>query len=125
MPFSSEHQSDRSFIRPVTLGAGSPSSLGTNSGRHSRSLLVKVIVGGTALFVVAGAYLSYQTVRSMMLENLKQNALLEVKHSTDEIDKWLASLKARVEMLANTELVRSVDWSLSSHYLKAEDRLIR
>jgi hypothetical protein len=82
LPFSSEHPSDRSFIRPVSLGAGSPSSLGTNSGRPSRSLLVKVIVGGTALFVVAGAYLSYQTVRSIMLENLKL-------HLTGTIEKQI------------------------------------
>jgi hypothetical protein len=39
-------------------------------------------VGGTALFVVAGAYLSYQTVRSIMLENLKL-------HLTGTIEKQI------------------------------------
>ncbi|MEH2227283.1 hybrid sensor histidine kinase/response regulator [Nostoc sp.] len=102
----------------------SPSSLHTKPSRPSRSLLAKVIVGGTTLFVVVGAYLSYQTVRSMMLENLKHNALSEVEHSAHEIDRWLANLKVRVEMLANTDVVRSVDWSIASKYLKAEHQRI-
>lgn len=102
----------------------SPSSLQKNPVRHSRSLLAKVIVGGTTLFVVVGAYFSYQTVRSIMLTNLKGQVLSEVEQSRDEIDHWLAMLKVRVEMLANTDLVRSVDWSIASKYLKAEDQRI-
>lgn len=102
----------------------SPSSLQTNPVRHSRSLLAKVIVGGTTLFVVVGAYFSYQTVRSIMLTNLKGQVLSEVEQSRDEIDHWLAMLKVRVEMLANTDLVRSVDWAIASKYLKAEDQRI-
>ncbi|WP_397331538.1 ATP-binding protein [Nostoc sp. FACHB-280] len=97
------------------------SSRSTNSSKPSRSLLAKVIVGGTTLFVVVGAYFSYQTLRSVMLGNLKNQVLSEVKQSGDEIDHWLEILKVRVEMLANTDVVRSVNWEIASKYLKAED----
>ncbi|MBD2208968.1 response regulator [Nostoc linckia FACHB-104] len=101
------------------------SLLNTKSGKASRSLLAKVIVGGTTLFVVVGAYFSYQTLRSVMLGNLKNQVLSEVKQSRDEIDRWLAILKVRVDMLANTDVVRSVDWSIASKYLKAEDERLQ
>lgn len=114
-------QSFRSAKKPVV---DSLSSLSTNSSKPSRSLLAKVIVGGTTLFVVVATYFSYQTVRSIMLANLKDQVLSEVEQSRDEIDHWLAVLKVRVEMLANTDLVRSVDWSIASKYLKAEDQRI-
>ncbi|MEH2198215.1 hybrid sensor histidine kinase/response regulator [Nostoc sp.] len=114
-------QSSQSAKKPV---GDSPSSFSTNSGKPSRRLLAKVIVGGTTLFVVVGAYFSYQTVRSIMLANLKNQVLSEVKQSRDEIDRWLAILKVRVEMLANTDVVRSVDWSIASNYLKAEHQRI-
>lgn len=90
-----------------------PLSLSPNSGKLSRRLLAKVIVGGTTLFVVVGAYFSYQTLRSVMLGNLKNQVLSEVKQSRDEIDRWLAILKVRVDMLANTDVVRSLDWSIA------------
>ncbi|MBD2453061.1 response regulator [Nostoc sp. FACHB-87] len=118
MPMSvlSFWQSSSSGKKPV-----GDSPLSAKSGKASRSLLAKVIVGGTTLFVVVGAYFSYQTLRSVMLGNLKNQVLSEVKQSGDEIDHWLAILKVRVDMLANTDLVRSVDWSIASKYLKAED----
>ncbi|GAA6616003.1 ATP-binding protein [Scytonema sp. NUACC26] len=93
----------------------------TKSGRN---LLSHLVVGGTALGVSIGAFFSYQVMRELTLLNLQQNALSKVEHGTDEIDSWLATLKARVEMLAYTEQVRSVNWSVARSYLKAEDARI-
>ncbi|NJR66319.1 MAG: response regulator [Leptolyngbyaceae cyanobacterium CRU_2_3] len=90
----------------------------------SRNLLTRLIVGGTTLVVGLATYFSYQTVRQATLENLKRDALSRLEHGVDEIDSWLATLKTRVEMLANTEAVRSVDWSIASAYLQAEDKRI-
>jgi hypothetical protein len=90
----------------------------------SRNLLTQLIVGGTVLLVGVGAYISYQTVRQAMLENLKQDALSRVASKAQDIDSWLASLKTRVEMLSNVEVVRSVNWAIAGSYLKAEDRRI-
>ena len=108
--------------KPANQPARSSSPLSANSGSFSHRLIAKAIVGGTALAVGIGTYFSYQTVRSMMLDNLKQNALAEVRHSTDELDSWLAGLKIRVDMLANTEVVRTVNWQLVKPYLKSEDQ---
>ena len=90
----------------------------------SRNLLMRLIVGGTALLVGVGAYISYQTVRQATLENLKQDALSRVTNKSQDIDSWLALLKTRVEMLSNVGVVRSMDWAIASPYLKAEDQRI-
>ncbi len=89
-----------------------------------RNLLMRLIIGGTTLVVSVSAYYSYQVVRNLMLDNLKQNALLQVQQRVDEIDSWLATLKAQMEMLANTPTVRSMNWSVAEPYLQAEkDRI--
>jgi signal transduction histidine kinase/DNA-binding response OmpR family regulator len=90
----------------------------------SRNLLMRLIVGGTALLVGVGAYISYQTVRQATLENLKQDALSRVTSKSQDIDSWLALLKTRVEMLSHVEVVQSMDWAIASPYLKAEDQRI-
>ncbi|WP_235006896.1 hypothetical protein [Calothrix rhizosoleniae] len=70
-----------------------------------RNFVMQLILGGTTLVVSVSAYYSYQVVRNLMLDNLKQNAFLQVQQKVDEIDSWLAILKARMEMLANTPTV--------------------
>ncbi len=88
----------------------------------SRSSLARLIVGSTTLLVTIATYFSYATLRNMVLDNLKQSAMSKVDKGVDEIDAWLTSLKARVEMLANTPEVRSMDWKISIPYLTAEDK---
>lgn len=75
---------------------------------------------GTTLIVGAIAIASYQTVRELIVEKLKQNVLLEVRQGTDDIDQWLAIQKAEVETLANTPTIRSLDWLTIEPYLKSE-----
>ena len=67
-----------------------------------------------------GAYSSYQVVRNVMLESLKKNAFLEVQQGGDDLDHWLAVLKLHVETLANTAVVKSMDWESAEPYLKTE-----
>ncbi|MGP1382289.1 MAG: ATP-binding protein [Thainema sp.] len=86
----------------------------------SSNLLTRLIIGGTTLVVSASAYWSYQVVRNLTLDNLKQNAFLEVQQGVNEIDKWLATHKAEVVTLANTETALSMDWSVAQSYLEAE-----
>jgi two-component system, NtrC family, sensor kinase len=85
-----------------------------------RNLLMRLLIGSTTLIVSLGAYSSYQVVRNVMLESLKKNAFLEVQQGSDDLDRWLANLKVHVETLANTATVRSMDWSSTEPYLKAE-----
>lgn len=88
--------------------------------RFSRNLLVRLIIGSTTLIVGASAYWSYRIVYTLILNNLKENVLLEVQRGGNEIDQWLAVRKAEVETIANTPMVRTMDWSVVGPYTKAE-----
>lgn len=86
----------------------------------NRNLLTRLLIGGTTLIVSLAAYGSYQVVRNLTLENFKRSAFLEVRRGTDEINSWLALRKVEVQMFANTDAVRSLDWAIAEPYLKAE-----
>jgi signal transduction histidine kinase len=88
--------------------------------KSQRHLLMNLLIGGTTLIVSLGSYYSYRLVRHVMLESLQQNAFLEVAQGGDDIDRWLANLKVHVETLANTPVVKSMDWSSAEPYLKTE-----
>ncbi len=87
-----------------------------------RNLLMRLVVGGTTVLVSVAAYFSYQVVRNLMLDNLKQNAFLSVQQGTDEIDTWLSTRKIQMEMLANSPILNTVEWSEAESYLKTEDQ---
>jgi hypothetical protein len=95
-------------------------SLPREKQKTTRNLLMRLVLGGTTLIVSIGAYFSYQVVRNLTLENLKQNAFLEVQQGTSEIDGWLKTSKAEVQMLSITETVRSFNWLRAEAYLQAE-----
>jgi signal transduction histidine kinase/DNA-binding response OmpR family regulator len=87
-----------------------------------RNLLMRLVVGGTTVAVSVAAYFSYQVVRNLMLENLKQNAFLSVQQGSNEIDSWLEVRKAEMEMLANSPVLSTVEWSEAQSYLSREDQ---
>ncbi|MBW4494652.1 MAG: histidine kinase [Oscillatoria princeps RMCB-10] len=88
--------------------------------RKPRNLAVLSILAGTTLAVGAIALASYQVVRELILQQLREKALLEVQQGINEIDRWLATRKAEVETIANTPVVGSLDWEVSGSYLKSE-----
>ncbi|NES23293.1 MAG: two-component system sensor histidine kinase/response regulator [Symploca sp. SIO3E6] len=85
-----------------------------------RNQAVRMITGVTVLLAGFCAYYSYRAIRSFTLENVKQNALLEVKQGVDDIDKWLARLRERVETLAYTPTIQTLEWSKAEPYLQLE-----
>lgn len=90
----------------------------------SRRFLTRIIISGTTLAVSVAAYFSYQTIRNIVLENLKQNTMSEVKGGVDDVDSWLATLKAKVDILANTAPIQSLELSRARPYLVAENKRI-
>jgi signal transduction histidine kinase/DNA-binding response OmpR family regulator len=92
------------------------------NAQAKRNLLMRLVVGGTTVAVSVAAYFSYQVVRNLMLDNLKQNAFLSVQQGTDEIDTWLDIRKAEMEMLANSPLLSTIEWSEAQSYLGSEDK---
>ncbi|MBW4652063.1 MAG: response regulator [Kaiparowitsia implicata GSE-PSE-MK54-09C] len=85
----------------------------------TRNLLTRLLIGGTTLVVTASAYYSYQVVRNLTLESLKNNALLQAQQSGQDIDRWLDRMKAEIETVADTETLRSMD-SQSRSYLRSQ-----
>jgi PAS domain S-box-containing protein len=83
-----------------------------------------VIIGGSIVSVGVLAFGSYWVVRSLILDTLKDNALLKVQKTGGEIDTWLAERMAEVTTLASSQEVRSQDWAIAEPYLQLEqDRL--
>lgn len=82
------------------------------------------LIGSSILLVGTVAFTSYWVVRSLILNTLKENALLKVQKAGEEIDTWLEGRKSEVESLANSYEVRSMKWDLAEPFLQLEqDRL--
>jgi two-component system, NtrC family, sensor kinase len=85
-----------------------------------RIFFTRFLIIGTTIGLTATAYYSYKVIYDLTLTSLKQNALLDTQKGAAEIDSWLSNLKGHVETLANTDVVRSMDWSQSEPYLRTE-----
>ncbi|WP_449419996.1 ATP-binding protein [Phormidium nigroviride] len=93
-------------------------------GWRPRHRALFLIIVGISLAVSATAILSYTIVRGLIINNLKQNVLLEVRRGRDTIDQWLSIHKTEIETIANTSTVETMNWSEVEPYLKEEqDRL--
>lgn len=88
--------------------------------RHFPKKSISFLVATMILIVGATAITSYWVVRRLILNNLKANALLQVQKAGNEIDQQLATLLAQVETLANSDEVRSLNWSTAQPYLQRE-----
>ncbi|MEM9542157.1 MAG: ATP-binding protein [Cyanobacteria bacterium P01_E01_bin.42] len=91
-----------------------------NPNTSTRNLWVRLIIGSTTIVVSIAAYFSYSVVQNSILENLKENARLEVAGGISEVDKWLAARKAEVATIANSPITRTMDWQIVKPYLLSE-----
>jgi hypothetical protein len=78
-----------------------------------------ILINITLVIVTIGTF-SYLTVRGILLRQVQTKALLEVHQGVNEIDQWLATRKAEIYTIANTDIVRSLNWSTIEPYLRAE-----
>ncbi|MCU0543657.1 MAG: ATP-binding protein [Oscillatoriaceae cyanobacterium Prado104] len=90
-----------------------------------RYIAALLVLGCIIAAASATAYISYQIVRRLILTNLEQKVLLEVKQRSDYIDRWIAMRKAEIEMLANTPIISSMNWQLAEPYLQSEIRRLK
>ena len=86
----------------------------------SRNFIVRLIIGRTTLIVSASAYGSYQVLRSLILDNLKENVLLELQQGANEIDKWLAARQAEISTIASAPPAQTMNWEVAGPYLRSE-----
>ncbi|MEG4037992.1 cache domain-containing protein [Microcoleus sp. S11D4] len=90
-------------------------------GKYDLAYKIVLLIVGVAIVAASIAgYISYQSVRRLIVDNLERNALLEVKQRGNKIDRWIGTKKAEIELLANTPSVRSMNWSVAGPYLKSE-----
>ncbi|MDZ8188045.1 MAG: cache domain-containing protein [Nostoc sp. ChiSLP02] len=87
---------------------------------YSRNLLLVSLVLILSISISATAITSYKFVKGLLLDSLKQQALLKAQQGEDDIDNWLAIRKTEIKTLANSVVVRSLDWSLMEPYLQSE-----
>jgi two-component system NtrC family sensor kinase len=86
--------------------------------RRSQILLLVVITLSIGIGVTA--ITSYNILKEMLLENLKQQALFKAEQGRNDIDQWLSIRKTEINTLANSPVVRSLDWQLMKPYLQSE-----
>jgi two-component system, NtrC family, sensor kinase len=88
--------------------------------RNRRNLLARTLMVSLTLGMMGTAYYSYRAIHNLALESLKQNAILETQRGGGDLDRWLGSLKEHVQILANSQTVRSMDWLQAEPYLETE-----
>jgi signal transduction histidine kinase/FixJ family two-component response regulator len=114
------YTSKKSIARLEKIGSVLRSPSSPKPSKFSRSLLTRLIIGSTTILVSVAAYWSYQSVRNLLLSNLKDKAFLAVQQGASEIDTWIALKKVEAETLANSPTVQTMDWSIIQPYLKSE-----
>jgi two-component system, NtrC family, sensor kinase len=87
---------------------------------RSRNFVLLSIVVILSISISATAITSYKIVKGLLLDSLKQQALLKTRQGKDDIDNWLAIRKTEIKTLANSPVVRSLDWSVMEPYLQSE-----
>ena len=107
------------YRKPACSSAELPSTsrFSCPHSKRALNLMLPLMLIGTTLISSVIAIASYQTVRQLIVEKLKQNVLLEVRQGTDEIDQWLAIQKTQIQTLANSPIVRSLNWLVDDPYL--------
>ncbi|MEA5600160.1 sensor histidine kinase [Nostoc sp. UHCC 0252] len=87
---------------------------------RSRNFVLLSIVVILSISISATAITSYKVIKGLLLDSLKQQALLKTHQGKDDIDNWLAIRKTEIQTLANSPVVRSLDWSVVEPYLQSE-----
>jgi signal transduction histidine kinase/DNA-binding NarL/FixJ family response regulator len=119
------------FSQPNTDSSSPRSSLSLprksfplQSVKFSRSLITRLILGGTTVVVGIAAYVSHQVVRNSTLDNLKQEVLLQVNGGANTIDQWVALRKSESAAIASLPIARTMNWTEIKPFFQAErDRL--
>ncbi|MEH1858634.1 MAG: ATP-binding protein [Nostoc sp.] len=87
---------------------------------RSRNFLLLSIVVILSFSISATAITSYTIVKGLLLDSIKEQVLLKTHQGQDDIDNWLAIRKTEIKTLANSVVVRSLDWSVMEPYLQSE-----
>ncbi|MEH2370400.1 sensor histidine kinase [Nostoc sp.] len=87
---------------------------------RSRNFILLSIVILLSISISATAITSYKIVKGLLLDSIKEQVLLKTRKGQDDIDNWLAIRKTEIKTLANSGVVRSLDWPVMEPYLQSE-----
>lgn len=87
---------------------------------RSRNFILLSIVIILSISISATAITSYKIVKGLLLTSLKEQVLLKTRKGQDDIDNWLAIRKTEIKTLANSGVVRSLNWPVIEPYLQSE-----
>jgi signal transduction histidine kinase len=87
---------------------------------RSRNFVLLSILVILSLSISVTAFISYNIVKGLLLDSLKQQAVLKIEQGQNDIDNWLAIRKTEIKTLANSAVVRSLNWSVMEPYLQSE-----
>ncbi|ACC82164.1 sensor histidine kinase [Nostoc punctiforme] len=87
---------------------------------RSRNFILLSILVILSINISVTAIISYNIVKGLLLNSLKQQALLKTQQGQNDIDNWLAIRKTEIKTLANSAVVRSLDWPMIEPYLQSE-----
>ncbi|TAO00209.1 MAG: response regulator [Phormidium sp. SL48-SHIP] len=90
------------------------------SGWRPRNLLVYGLFGTLAVGVSLTAWISYRLVRELLLTNISQGAISEVREGGQELEDWFQTQTFYLEGLANNPTIASGDWEQIQPYLARE-----
>ncbi|MBM7866282.1 HAMP domain-containing protein [Heliobacterium gestii] len=89
----------------------------------AKSLKIRALALASVVLICGIALamgLMYSQAKEIITANLKQNALQSVSVHADRLAQWLQVRMAEVEVIANTEIVRTMDREKVMPYLKRE-----
>ncbi|WP_198013434.1 sensor histidine kinase [Thalassoporum mexicanum] len=93
-------------------------------GFNPKKIIIRLSIVTIVFMMWGGAYYSYRSARKLILETLKEAALVQVQEGVDKIDTWLAVRKSEVSTIANSTSLKTLDWTIAGPYLEAEaDRI--
>ena len=113
MFFELRSSSTRQLVKPSSSQVWQPKY---KPGRLPPKFISSLVIGSLVLLVGGTAFTSYWIVRSLIIKNLEEKALIEVERTSHEIDEWLASLIYSVDNLANNSSIRSMKPPLAISY---------
>jgi len=88
------------------------------SGRFRSVLLLVTIV----VFISTVSSSSYAILRNLILNQIKESTFLQVSQATDQINQWLEVHSLAIELAANTDTARTMNWQKVLPILQYEQK---
>ena len=91
-----------------------------NQDSNRLDLRFNVILGAMFLVVTVAGYFGFSQIRRELLDEQLTISAAKTEALARRVDQWLLTRKTEVSTLANTPVIRSMDWAQAGPFLKAK-----